>query len=173
MRKRSYDTDKNLNLNYKCAGTIIVFNSKFNGYLTTELIDIIKQYQELTLSNDFNRSVKMIPSSIINLTFGFVFNKRVNNFHSQMEKLYFKCNFNQGINYLPSSIYSLILGSCFNKSASNLPHEITKLTLGKNFNKSKTKFPIKLSNLNFIGNIKMMNKYWKLTNIHIIKNKHD
>ena len=50
------------NPSYKCAGTIIVFKREFNSCLTKEMLDIIKNYSELILSDNFNCFIKIIPS---------------------------------------------------------------------------------------------------------------
>ena len=149
---------------YKYAGTVIVFNQKFNGDLTKHLINAFKEndsedFCELILSDYFNKQFKIIPRLIVSITFGGCFNKSVNIFHSLLEDLIFRSAFNKPTNYLPSSIIKLIFGQNFNQSINNLPNSTTNLSLNNKFNKKINKFPGALQSLLFISNNKLTIKY--------------
>lgn len=147
---------------YKCAGTVFVFKNGFDKILTKELLDVIKHYEELILSNQFNKKIKNLPKSILILSTGCLFNNYLDNLHSLLTKLELKVKFNKNIYFLPNSLIDLKFGIEFNKKIDGLPNSILYLRTSSKYNREKTKFSNKLRSL-IIPNPILAKRYKKLT----------
>ncbi len=77
------------------------YNIELVGY------NITKDTVCLVFGDIFNKSVDMLPTSIISLRFGHNFNQSVDMLPTSIKYLYFEHNFNQSVDMILSSIMHL------------------------------------------------------------------
>ena len=150
--KRNFNDDINTVNFENCIRTLIFTNYDKIDDINKSINDD-KYYNFFKFKgSNFNQYVDNLPSSLLNLTFGYHFNCTVDNLPQTLQTLTFGDYFNCTVDNLPQILQTLTFGFFFNQSVNNLPQTLLNLTFGCCFYQSVDDLPNSLITINFTNN---------------------
>lgn len=116
-------------------GYILLANNDYDYNNDFMVIDLIKKYKKVSISDKFTKCIDFLPDGITHLEIGKLYNDSLINLPKSVKHLVLQPNeitysiFNQSLDYLPIGLETLKirLNSSFNKPIDNLPCGLKEL----------------------------------------------
>jgi len=83
-----------------------------NKHLDNQILNLMKYYDKIIFSSDFNQPITQIPANIKYLKFGDDFDQSIDNLPANLEYLYLGWEFNHHLHYLPPNLLILDISKC-------------------------------------------------------------